>query len=352
MEQSVTAHPASKVRATASKFELRDALKVIASDDRTFDPFVRYFDLLATYTPAAHWEDASQPYPMLTRQVNDIAIELGRSRRQVNTVETQFDARHPLCQFPMIERLTGPNGERRGGSYPLGISARPLIENAAAIIARANSILSDRAKVAELKTRCKQLRQSIRVLSHALPAIMQERVKRAATKFYVRYDRLSLSQMKRLARFLQRILNYLQRLLDSNLQHDTSHDVATDSPRYDSQNRHKTVGNQNPISSDQIAQAMTPELRYYVENIQDAGKAMTLRGKEIGIEGVDIQRSIERVGFGAALLTFLIVDRNLSHPTTPIRSPSKAFEAMIQRAVAGKLNLNGSIFGILKRQSS
>ena len=52
-----------------------------------------------------------------------------------------------------------------------------------------------------------------------------------------------------------------------------------------------------------------------------------------------------------AALAVLILDRNRLHPMTPVHSPGGALRGMIAKARAGDLNLDASLFGILRRSS-
>ncbi len=50
-----------------------------------------------------------------------------------------------------------------------------------------------------------------------------------------------------------------------------------------------------------------------------------------------------------AALAVLVLDRNRNHPTNPVRSPGGALRAMTDRARSGDLNIDASIFAILRR---
>ena len=50
-----------------------------------------------------------------------------------------------------------------------------------------------------------------------------------------------------------------------------------------------------------------------------------------------------------AALAVLVLDRNRNHPTNPVRSPGGALRAMTERARSGDLNIDASIFAILRR---
>ena len=55
------------------------------------------------------------------------------------------------------------------------------------------------------------------------------------------------------------------------------------------------------------------------------------------------------MGRYAAAVAVLIIDRNIHHPATPIKSPGGVLRGLTARASAGELNLHQSLFGILDR---
>ncbi|WP_132940165.1 replication initiation protein RepC [Varunaivibrio sulfuroxidans] len=55
------------------------------------------------------------------------------------------------------------------------------------------------------------------------------------------------------------------------------------------------------------------------------------------------------MGRAAAAVAVIVIDRNMEHPETPIRSPGGVLRAMTARAKVGELHLEKSIFGILER---
>lgn len=55
------------------------------------------------------------------------------------------------------------------------------------------------------------------------------------------------------------------------------------------------------------------------------------------------------LGRHEAALALLVLDRNRTHPQTPVRNPQGALRAMVRRAREGQLNLDASLFGIIRR---
>ena len=57
------------------------------------------------------------------------------------------------------------------------------------------------------------------------------------------------------------------------------------------------------------------------------------------------------LGRHGAAVSLLLTDQAMLRPDDPVRQPGY-FRAMVNRARTGELNLQGSVFGILKRQES
>ena len=55
------------------------------------------------------------------------------------------------------------------------------------------------------------------------------------------------------------------------------------------------------------------------------------------------------LGPADAALSIIVIDRNTSHPVTPIRNPGGCLRAMVRRYIQGELNLDQSVFALLKK---
>ncbi|MFP3385010.1 replication initiation protein RepC [Tritonibacter sp. SIMBA_163] len=69
----------------------------------------------------------------------------------------------------------------------------------------------------------------------------------------------------------------------------------------------------------------------------------------LGIHHSAFNDAVDQMGSMAASLCILIIDRNRFHPVTPIKNPGGVLRAMTKRQASGQLNLNRSIFGLIKR---
>ena len=78
-------------------------------------------------------------------------------------------------------------------------------------------------------------------------------------------------------------------------------------------------------------------------------EAAEARRRDLGISRPAWREACRAMGRYAAAIAVLVIDRNLDHPETPIRSPGGVLRAMTRRAPSGNLHLHRSIHGILER---
>ena len=107
-----------------------------------------------------------------------------------------------------------------------------------------------------------------------------------------------------------------------------------------------------------VRDAASPNLKFYIDNIREPGsprlwsdieQAVLLRLPELGVNPSAYQAAQDHMGLLEALLSMVIIDRNMDHPTSPIRSAGGALRAFTSRAAAGDLHLERSLFGIWGR---
>ena len=96
----------------------------------------------------------------------------------------------------------------------------------------------------------------------------------------------------------------------------------------------------------------------FLEHLWPAGSVVTgadlvdaagARRREIRIHACAWHEARRVMGDYGAALAVIVIDRNLNHPETPIRSPGGVLRAMSDRARAGALYLHRSVYGILDR---
>ena len=73
------------------------------------------------------------------------------------------------------------------------------------------------------------------------------------------------------------------------------------------------------------------------------------RAHALGISSHAHEQATLQMGDLATALCITIIDRNLDHPKTPIKSPGGVLRAMTARHKTGSLNIEKSLFGISQR---
>lgn len=101
------------------------------------------------------------------------------------------------------------------------------------------------------------------------------------------------------------------------------------------------------------------DLRLYIDHapndggprtISDVDWAVLRRIRELGIDPSAFEEAVEEMGGLRAMLSVMVIDRNRTHPTRPIRSCGGALRAFTRRYLRGELDLRASIFGIWGRE--
>ena len=112
------------------------------------------------------------------------------------------------------------------------------------------------------------------------------------------------------------------------------------------------------LTVEAVQDAASEEMKLYIENMRDPGtsrtwsdieNAVVMRLVELGINPSAYQAAQDQMGWLEALLSVVVIDRNTSHPTNPIRSAGGALRAFTARAAKGELHLERSLFGIWGR---
>lgn len=105
--------------------------------------------------------------------------------------------------------------------------------------------------------------------------------------------------------------------------------------------------------------AATPEFRLYAESAAngqpvrwtDLCFAADMRRKELRVRETGWDSAGAALGFIDRAAAVLILDRNQTHPDTPVRNPGGALVRMIGKDRTGQLNLTASLIGILEREN-
>ena len=114
------------------------------------------------------------------------------------------------------------------------------------------------------------------------------------------------------------------------------------------------------LTFDQIHSLASDEMRLYIDHLRsgppsllDFEQAGIHRARDLGINPSAYEDAISAMGWKAALVSLIVIDRNQQHPkeTFRIRSPGGAMRAFIRQHKRGTLNIQASIFGIWARHN-
>lgn len=103
------------------------------------------------------------------------------------------------------------------------------------------------------------------------------------------------------------------------------------------------------------------ELRFYTDGMEAPGRPVTLRTveraallrrRDLGITPALWEEIEESLGWIDALVALIVVDRNRTHPTNPVRNPGGFLRDLARRRRAGALDLGASVTGVWSREST
>lgn len=103
------------------------------------------------------------------------------------------------------------------------------------------------------------------------------------------------------------------------------------------------------------------ELRFYADGMEAPGRPVTLRAveraallrrRDLGITPALWEEVEESLGWIDALVALIVVDRNRTHPTNPVRNPGGLLRDLARRRRAGALDLGASVTGVWSREST
>ncbi|WP_366871118.1 replication initiation protein RepC [uncultured Ruegeria sp.] len=71
----------------------------------------------------------------------------------------------------------------------------------------------------------------------------------------------------------------------------------------------------------------------------------------LGINHDAYREAVLQMGVETTTICLIIIDRNRSHPQTPIKNPGGVLRAMTRRYAVGDLRINASLIALAKRGS-
>lgn len=353
-------------------------------------------------TRPCDWTSGSAEPVCFARQMTIAAITQ-------TTTKTVRDTEQFLVSLGLASKVVADNGHRgsfAGGNVVHGIGFAPLIEHVPMLLDLAQAEAQHRQTVEARRKECSAAR---RVFRMALSRLMDQApdhqlTAEAVTAFQElprRYDGMDLQELEAL---LEHVDNMASKVLSElDLQdkisgtpeasfrlyiHDTTyedseicnasdvmerpackqadvnsgdtaqsaaHGLETKPPLAD---RGHKPGITDSFSMRQIYAAASDDFRLYLDALKgDAPlpnalhlvRAAAQMLRELGINDDAWNEAVTVMGQIRAAVSVLIIDANRSHPMTPIHKPGGALRAFSRRDLAGQLNLDGSLIGLLGR---
>ncbi len=112
------------------------------------------------------------------------------------------------------------------------------------------------------------------------------------------------------------------------------------------------------VSVEMAYSAASTEFQYYVDathggppTTEGIKFAADMRRRELLVSDQTWNAAGELMGYPTRAIALLILDRNRSHPTHPVRSPGGALLGMARKARTSELHLAKSLMGIMKRNT-
>lgn len=325
------------------------------------------------------------------------------------TSKTVRDTERVLVRLGLVSKVVADNGHRgsfAGGSVVHGIGFAPLIERIPMLLYLAEAEAQQRQAVEARRKECSAAR---RVFRMALAQMMEcapdhQLTAEALTAFQElprRYDGMDLQELEALLEHVDNIASKLLSELDLQdkisgtpeasfrlyIQDTTYEDSeicnasdvmkrpACKQAEANSVSATQSVANgletkppladrghkpeiTDSFSMRQIYAAASDGFRLYLDALKgDAPlpnalhlvRAAVQMLRELGINDDAWNEAVTVMGQIRAAVSVLIIDANRSHPITPIHKPGGALRAFSRRDLAGQLNLDGSLIGLLGR---
>ena len=363
------------------------------------------FTLLAFMqaTRPSDWTDPARD-PVCHAMQTAMAQRLGLTPRAVRYHEATLERAGLLAKTTAAD---GSRGSFAGGQVVQGLSLAPLVERMPELLALAAQEDAERQRLLGLRRQCSAAR---RVLKGALQRLLERAPKATRTTevlgFYAglprRYDGLAVADLEVLLVSLdEAVENCLSafemrhessgvpepgfRLPIQATEEDNSvscigssdtkqpaglpadtHLVAAPAGAEESrepqardfQRGHKPHWLES-FTPRKLYAACSEDMRMYLDAVKgqrmlpnelDLVRAAILILPDLGINPSAWDEAAETMGDLAAALAVIVIDARRFDPVRPIRSPGGALRAFARLAMAGKLNLAGSLIGLVERE--
>ena len=337
---------------------------------------------IAQKTRAPDYVDATRSPICFERQI-DMATSIGLSAEQWRRVERKLE------RLRLIARQTAANGHRGrvSGSIGLescaGLSLEPLV-------ARLDELVDVEARQVEAVERlalCRleisKARREVRRLEGDLAdhpvrfAIAEARATWLSPRGYVTLARAEahLQELESLVERLRENVRLSSKMTGTPVADDRCHKQNTTETLYEScrtprgaegheEKREASDAGVNDefmphLTIASLRDLASADLRLYIDHapgeggppsLADIDWAVLQRLRDLGINPSAFEAAVEAMGWLRAMLSVIVIDRNQTHPTRPVRNPGGALRPFTRRYLRGELDLRASIFGIWGRE--
>lgn len=360
--------------------------------------------LFIQHTRPADWTDPTTD-PVCHATQASLAERLAKSSRAIRYHEAKLE------RAGLLQKTTGADGSRgrfAGGQVVQGLSLAPLVALVPQLLALAERDEAERLRLLGLRRQCSAAR---RVLKGAIERLLERDPKNAVTTELLalygelprRYDGLLPADLDallaRMDEAVERALFLLDMQADSSgvseqgfrrSLHDTKEDDvescigSTDTKRpagkpadanflapptggavcleikaRDFQRGRKPHWLET-FTPRRLYAACSEDLRFYIDaakgdrplpNELDLVRAAVMILPDLGISHSAWDEAVETMGDLAAALSVMVIDARRSDSLRPIRKPGGVLRSFSRLALAGKLNLAGSLIGLVSRAS-
>ena len=325
------------------------------------------------------------------------------------TTKTVRDTEQFLVRLGLVSKVVADNGHRgsfAGGSVVHGIGFAPLIERVPMLLDLAQAEAQHRQAVEARRKECSAARRVFRIaLAQMIECAPDHQLTAEALRAFQelprRYDGMDLQELEALLEHVDNMASKVLSELDLQdkisgtpeasfrlyIQDTTyeeseicnasdvekrpackqaeansvgaaqsaAHGLETKPPLADRGHKPEIT---DSFSMRQIYAAASDDFRLYLDALKgDAPlpnalhlvRAAVQMLRELGINEDAWNEAVTVMGQIRAAVSVLIIDANRSHPITPIHKPGGALRAFSRRDLAGQLNLDGSLIGLLGR---
>lgn len=353
-------------------------------------------------TRPSDWTDpATDPVCHATQTA--LAERLGLTPRAVRYHEATLE------RAGLLRKTTGADGSRgrfAGGQVVQGLSLAPLVALVPALLASAAADDAERLRIVGLKRQCSAARRVLkrsveRLLEVAPTAPVATELLALYAALPRRYDGMDGAALDALLSQLDEAVekgltaldrradssgvserSFRRSLQDTTKDHTESCVGSSDGPRpagkpadaslvaapigaeegrepkaRDFQRGHKPHWLET-FTPRRLYAAASPDMRLYLDGVKGARilpneldfiRAALMILPDLGINASAWDEAAEAMGDLAAALSVLVIDARRFDPVRPIRSPGGALRSFARLAMTGKLNLAGSLIGLVER---